>query len=90
HPRFKPDWSLAHLRSTHESLEQQKDFAERLTQMQKAANQERASLKDQYFRFLFDLNNMLSAIQSTWSWRLLVQLILINFPRYLPPKERKP
>ncbi|MEQ1556819.1 MAG: glycoside hydrolase family 99-like domain-containing protein, partial [Gallionella sp.] len=55
-------------------VERERAFAEQLVQLQEAATQERAILRDQYFRILIDLNNKLGAIQSTWSWRLTAPL----------------
>ena len=54
--------------------ERERASAEQLSQLQQAASQERASLKDQYSRVLLGLNNKLGAIQLTWAWRLTAPL----------------
>jgi len=58
----------------HESLIWQKDFAERLMQIQHDAGRERIFLKERYSRHLLKLSNVLGTIQSSWSWRLTAPL----------------
>jgi SAM-dependent methyltransferase len=53
-----------------ESLAFMKDFSERLIKLQQDFLQERVTLTDQYLGELSELNKQITAIRSSWTWRL--------------------